>query len=129
MDLQNRLKDFIKTKKRTISSVAKAVDVSTATLHLWMNNKYEGNIKKINDAVARFLEIEELREGRVSLDFVKTTVADDVFDIAKTCHVENEIGVCYGEAGISFILPSIALKLLNWKSICGKCVRRCRIKM
>ena len=100
MDLQNRLKDFIKTKKRTISSVAKAVDVSTATLHLWMNNKYEGNIKKINDAVARFLEIEELREGRVSLDFVKTTVADDVFDIAKTCHVENEIGVCYGEAGI-----------------------------
>ena len=65
-----------------------------------MNNKYEGNIKKINDAVARFLEIEELREGRVSLDFVKTTVADDVFDIAKTCHVENEIGVCYGEAGI-----------------------------
>lgn len=100
MDLQNRLKDFIKTKKRTISSVAKAVDVSTATLHLWMNNKYEGNIKKVNDAVARFLEIEELREGRVSLDFVKTTVADDVFDIAKTCHVENEIGVCYGEAGI-----------------------------
>ena len=81
MDLQNRLKDFIKTKKRTISSVAKAVDVSTATLHLWMNNKYEGNIKKVNDAVARFLEIEELREGRVSLDFVKTTVADDVFDI------------------------------------------------
>ena len=45
MDLQSRLKDFIKTKKRTISSVAKAVDVSTATLHLWMNNKYEGRVK------------------------------------------------------------------------------------
>lgn len=100
MDLQSRLKDFIKTKKRTISSVAKAMDISTATLHLWMNNKYEGNVKKINDAVARFLEIEELREGRVTIDFVKTTVVDDVFDIAKTCHVENEIGVCYGDAGI-----------------------------
>ena len=36
---QSRLKDFIKTKKRTISSVEKAVDVSTATLHLWMNKK------------------------------------------------------------------------------------------
>ena len=91
MDLQNRLKDYIKTKKRTISSVAKAVDVSTATLHLWMNNKYEGNIKKINDAVARFLEIEELREGRVSLDFVKTTVADDVFDIAKPATLKMKL--------------------------------------
>ena len=100
MNLPSRLKELLKNKKRTIASIAKAIDVSTTTLHLWMNNKYEGNVKKINDAVSRYLEIEELRESRVTLDFVRTSVVDEVFDIAKTCHVENEIGVCYGEAGI-----------------------------
>jgi hypothetical protein len=100
MDLRNRLKNLLKNKKRTLSSIAKAIDFSSATLHLWLNNKYEGNVKKIDDAVAHYLEIEELREGKISIGFIKTTVVDDVFDIAKTCHVENEIGVCYGDAGI-----------------------------
>ena len=59
MDLQNRLKDFIKTKKRTISSVAKAVDVSTATLHLWMNNKYEGTTTHKGDERKRLIVNDE----------------------------------------------------------------------
>ncbi len=88
------------------------MDISTATLHLWMNNKYEGNVKKLQMQLL-VLEIEELREGRVSLDFVKTTVADDVFDIAKTCHVENEIGVCSGEAELA---RPLQLKDINMKT-------------
>ena len=94
------LKKLLKIKKYTVAYVAKAINVSNATLHLWMNNNYKGNVKKINDAVANFLEIEKLREGRIKVDFVKTTIVDDIFDIAKTCHVENEIGVCCGDAGI-----------------------------
>lgn len=100
MALVEDLKILLKKKNYSVTSVAKAINLSNATLHLWMNNNYKGNVKKIEDAVANFLEIEKLREGRIKVDFVKTTVVDDVFDIAKTCHVENEIGVCYGDAGI-----------------------------
>lgn len=100
MNLQDRLKTLLKNKKRSISAVAKAVNFSTATIHLWLNHKYEGNIQKIEEAITHYLEIEELREGKVTLEFVRTSVVDDVYDIAKTCHVENEIGVCYGEAGL-----------------------------
>ena len=100
MALVEDLKILLKKKNYSVTSVAKAINLSNATLHLWMNNNYKGNVKKIEDAVAKFLEIEKLREGRIKVDFVKTTVVDDVFDIAKTCHVENEIGVCYGDAGI-----------------------------
>ena len=32
--------------------------------------------------------------------FIKTTVASNVFDIAKTCSIENAIGVCCGPAGL-----------------------------
>lgn len=57
-------------------------------------------LKKIDDAVRNFLEIEKLREGKVSIDFIKTSVVEDIFDIARVCHVENEIGVCCGNAGV-----------------------------
>lgn len=100
MTLIEELKELLKKKKYAVSYAAKAINVSNATLHLWMNNNYKGNVKKIDDAVANFIEIEKLREGRIRVDFVRTSIVDDVFDIAKTCHVENEIGVCCGDAGI-----------------------------
>jgi len=100
MTLKEDLKTLLNTKKHTITSVAKAINVSNATLHLWLNDNYKGNVKKVDDAVKNFLEIAKLREGRVQIEFVKTSVVDDVFDIARTCHIENEIGVCYGVAGI-----------------------------
>lgn len=100
MTLIEELKELLKKKKYAVSYAAKAINVSNATLHLWMNNNYKGNVKKIDDAVANFIEIEKLREGRIRMDFVRTSIVDDVFDIAKTCHVENEIGVCCGDAGI-----------------------------
>lgn len=100
MTLIEELKELLKKKKYAVSYAAKAINVSNATLHLWMNNNYKGNVKKIDDAVANFIEIEKLREGRIRVDFVRTSIVDDVFDVAKTCHVENEIGVCCGDAGI-----------------------------
>ena len=100
MNLVEELKALIKNKKYTMSYVAKAINISNAALHLWLNNNYKGNVKKINFAVANFIEIEKLRENRVTIDFVKTSVVSNIFDIAKICHVESEIGVCYGSAGL-----------------------------
>jgi DNA transposition AAA+ family ATPase len=100
MALVDELKKVIKEKKYTVSYVAKAINVSPATLHLWLNDKYSGNVKKVNDAVVNFLEMEYLRESNIQIEFVDTSIAQYVFEIAKTCHVENEIGVCYGDAGI-----------------------------
>lgn len=98
--MRQELKDLRNEKCYTVSFVAKAINVSNATLHLWLNDNYKGNVEKINDAVRNFLEIEKLREGKVSIDFIKTSVVEDVFDIARVCHVEGEIGVCCGNAGI-----------------------------
>ncbi len=100
MQLVKELKNLLKEKHYSIANAAKAMDISSTTLHLWMNDKYKGNTQKVEDSVKHFLEIEKLREGKVRLGFVNTTIVEDVFDIAKTCHVENEIGVCCGDAGI-----------------------------
>ena len=76
------------------------MNISSTALHLWLNGNYKGNVKKIEEAVSHFIDIEKLREGRINIDFVETSVAQDVFNIAKVCHVENEIGVCCGVAGV-----------------------------
>ena len=58
MALVEDLKILLKKKNYSVTSVAKAINLSNATLHLWMNNNYKGNVKKIEDAIAKFLEIE-----------------------------------------------------------------------
>ena len=100
MSLVEELKELIKNKKYTLAYVAKAINVSNATLHLWLNENYKGNVQKVNNAVANFIEIEKLRENKITIDFVKTSIVSDIYDVAKICHVENEIGVCYGNAGL-----------------------------
>jgi len=100
MDLREELKILQKEKKYSLAYMARAMNISSATLHLWLNNNYAGNVKKIDDAVSNFIQIEKLRNGRIKPDFVQTSIVDDVFEVAKTCHVENEIGVCCGNAGL-----------------------------
>ena len=100
MSLIDELHKLMKEKKYTFAYTAKAMNISSTALHLWLNGNYKGNVKKIEEAVSHFIDIEKLREGRINIDFVETSVAQDVFNIAKVCHVENEIGVCCGVAGV-----------------------------
>ena len=100
MKLQDELKQLIKEKSYTYSYVSRAINVSNATLHLWLGETYTGNVNKISEAVKNFLEIEKLREKKISIEFVNTSVVEDVYDIARICHVDGEIGVCCGEPGV-----------------------------
>ena len=95
-----RFKKMLELKQCTISAVARSLDLSPTTLHLWLNDKYKGNVGKINKAVEQYMERELLREENVNIPFVETSVAQDIFEIANTCHVESEIGVCCGCAGV-----------------------------
>lgn len=100
MKIQDELKQLIKEKGYTLSYVSRAINVSNATLHLWLGESYTGNVNKISESVRNFLEIEKLREKKISIEFVNTSVVEDVYDIARICHVDGEIGVCCGEPGV-----------------------------
>ncbi len=100
MSLKEDLINLQKEKNYTSKYIAKALNISGTSLSMWLNDAYKGNIQRIEDAVANFLKIEKLRNKRVKLGFVHTNIVDDVFEAAKTCHVENEIGVCCGNAGL-----------------------------
>ena len=98
--LNEELKQLIKEKNYTLSYVSRAINMSNATLHLWLSGTYTGNVKKVDEAVRNFLEIEKLRERKISIAFINTSIVEDVYDIARICHVDSEIGVCCGEPGV-----------------------------
>src|SRR5574344_967087 len=100
MKIQDELKQLIKEKGYTLTYVSHAINVSNTTLHLWLGETYTGNVNKISESVRNFLEIEKLREKKISIEFINTSIVEDVYDIARICHVDGEIGVCCGDPGV-----------------------------
>ena len=110
MKLNEELKKIMREKNYSISRVARSKGISPTTLHLWLNGKYNGNVEKVTKAIEQFIEDEYLRAKNIRIPFVNTTIAEDVFEIARTCHIENEIGVCCGDAGLG---KTFAVKRYN----------------
>ncbi|MBI3584007.1 MAG: AAA family ATPase [Nitrospinae bacterium] len=101
-DLRKELRDLMENRGLSLSSVSRALGISTAALSQWLSNQYVGNIAKIDDSVKGFLqrEKERLNAPKKTIEFVITSVARKVFEVARLCHLDREIGVIYGDAGL-----------------------------
>lgn len=98
-DLKNRIQNGEFNQKE----VARLLDISETTMSMYLNDTYKGNIKTIDKKVVQFLQQAKEKKlydfKKIQLDFVQTTVATRVFNIAKMCQLNGEIGVCYGRSG------------------------------
>lgn len=98
-----KLKERIENGEFTQSNVAKNLNISATTMSMYLNNTYAGNVDAINQQVEKFLAQADEKKAynfqKVNLDFVKTSVAKRVFNIAKMCQLNGEIGVCFGSSG------------------------------
>jgi|YNPBryunderm2012_1023409.scaffolds.fasta_scaffold06910_4 hypothetical protein len=96
-----KLRDFLERKDISINKVAKQIGYSAPVISTYLQGKYPGDIEKLEWAVASFLMRQEEIEAmpKELIPFCPITNADIVFQIARTCHLEQEIGVLVGEAG------------------------------
>ena len=108
-NLQQDLKDVMEEKSFSLTAVGKHLGISTATLSQWLGGIYPGNVAKIDDAVRSFLGLERERSqaSKKTIDFVMTSIAMTVFEISRICHVDGDIGVCYGDSGLG---KTVAIK-------------------
>lgn len=102
LNLEQQLRNLMDERGLSLSSVSRALGISTAALSQWLSGSYSGNVAKINDSVKGFLERqkERLKAPKKSIEFVMTSAAKKVFEVARICHLDGEIGVCYGDAGL-----------------------------
>ncbi len=99
-NLKEELKILMEKKNLSFLNVSRALGISKSGLNMWINGNYSGNEQKLNKAVKSFVEREKIRDTRYSLNFTMTSIAKTVFEVAQLCHVESEIGVVYGKAGL-----------------------------
>ena len=101
-ELQQNLQHILDTDGGlTKSAIARAIGISVPRFTSWMNNKYTGDSRSVDGLVQSYLIRHLERKSRVSINipFIETSAAKKIFEVARLCHLDNEIGVLVGGAG------------------------------
>jgi len=101
-DLKQEFKKVMEERGLSLSAVSRSLGISTAAISQWQSNTYTGNVAKIDAAVKSFLERhrERLKTPKKVIKFIPTSISERVFEIGRICHLDEELGVVYGNAGI-----------------------------
>ncbi|HBM3102606.1 TPA: AAA family ATPase [Klebsiella oxytoca] len=102
MSIKERLIQFIAINGYSKTKAAKAIDISNTALTLYLNGNYGASVKNVEEKIADFLRREEEKARRpvVSKDFVSTRLAAKCLNLMRNSHIDGDIGVLYGKAGI-----------------------------
>jgi len=86
----------------TRTAAAGFSNVGTTAFSLWLNESYKGDNSKITRSVAAFIERYKERKKWewIKVPFIETVVAQRIFEIAKICSIEHEMGVVVGNSGV-----------------------------
>jgi len=102
VSLRKQLEDLMEEKGLSLTAISRALGYSTGAMSSWAAGTYTGNVAKIDDAVKGLLEREREKKQtpKKAYAFVMTSIAKKVFEVARICHLDNELGICYGDAGL-----------------------------
>jgi DNA transposition AAA+ family ATPase len=97
-----QLSQFIAETGTTQIAIARALGKSSTVISQYLSGTYPGAVKEIDAAVSSFLErqTEKRTTPKRTTRFVKTTVAKKIAEVARLTHLECEIGVIAGDAGL-----------------------------
>ena len=98
--LAAELRLFMKERSVSQATISRSTGISTAALSQWLNGSYTGNTDKIDNSIRRFISREKERFSKKHIDFVMTNIAGKIFEVARIAHIDCEIGLCYGQAGL-----------------------------
>ncbi|GAB4327449.1 MAG: ATPase [Calditrichia bacterium] len=102
MQLQEQLQGMMEADGLSLNAVSKALGISASALSQWLSRSYKGNVERIDEAVAGYLERQKERSAspRRELPFVMTSVAEKIHEVLRQCHLEGEMGVVFGQSGL-----------------------------
>lgn len=96
------LRDLMASRGFTQKQVAQMLGVSIAVVSLYLKGNYAGDVgsldRKVDELVARYKD--KTIEMRYNAEFVPTLAARRGMEIIRFAHVEGEINVIFGAAGL-----------------------------
>jgi hypothetical protein len=101
-ELIERLQSLRESQGLTLRSISKSLQISESALSQWLSGKYPGDADSIDEKIAHYLRLNDERRiaPRRQLKFVETTIVKKIFEVARWCHLDGEMGVVYGQSGI-----------------------------
>lgn len=102
MSLKENLNRLMAEKSYSQKKVAAQIGISSATLSLYLRGEYAGSAENIEAAIGNFLTREEdkAKNRTVRVSFVKTRLAGKCLSLLRNTHLDGDIGVLYGSAGL-----------------------------
>lgn len=101
--MQERLRQYI-DESGSMNAAAKTIGLSTTTLSLYLNGKYEGNIEKVESRLTEIFETAEAAGSLLSkantVDYAETSISSGVYKTIRLCHLKGGIARESGDAGI-----------------------------
>ncbi|MDR1629878.1 MAG: AAA family ATPase [Oscillospiraceae bacterium] len=108
-NLQQRFESFLAEKSLSQAKAAPMIGVSQTALSQWRKNNYDnGDIDKLESKIAEFFRtVDEQEEAaakampyRPTIDYIPTSVSEDVHKLIRYCQLEKGMVVIHGDAGI-----------------------------
>ncbi|MGC7559560.1 AAA family ATPase [Pasteurella sp. PK-2025] len=100
--MRQQLADYMTKNGMTQQQVANAIGKSVGTVSLYLRGAYNGKVEEVNQAVARLIgrHNDKIVERRFNSEFVPTHAAERCLDAVAIAHIEGEISVVTGAAGL-----------------------------
>ncbi|ENG5504003.1 helix-turn-helix domain-containing protein, partial [Yersinia enterocolitica] len=92
MTIKNDLIELMERKSLNQTQVSRAIGMSTATVNQYLQDKYNGDLERVNSEVQAFLERtrEKDKAQRVDVKFVATSASKKALEIIRMAHVDGE---------------------------------------
>lgn len=109
--------ELIEDKGYTQTQIARAIGKSVAVVNQFIKGTYTGDVKKIAELVNEFIErlAEKAKNKQLVAEFIPTYTAKKGLEVVRVAHLESEVNVIYGEAGLgkSMILKEYSKRNQN----------------
>ncbi|UPQ37715.1 AAA family ATPase [Providencia rettgeri] len=102
MSIVNELTTMMNNKGWSQAQAARGIGVSTAVINQFLQNKYNGDVNAVEEKVRQFILREQERDKsrRIKPVYVDTLMARKGRDVIRMAHMDSDINVIYGDAGM-----------------------------
>ncbi|WP_267436455.1 AAA family ATPase [Erwinia psidii] len=98
----SQLSELMTRRNWSQTQVARAIGKSPAVISQYLQGKYPGNVASLENDIAALVnrETEKAKGKRLSVAFVRTYTASRCLEVIKLAHLDSDINVIYGDAGM-----------------------------
>lgn len=102
MSIQKELTELMKRKGYNQTQVARAIGKSPAVVNQYLQDKYAGDIRSIDELVVNFIsrEAEKEKSQRISAHYIPTMTSRKGLEVIRLAHLDGDINVISGDAGM-----------------------------